>query len=131
MKKIFIFITNLSKSIIFALLLFLVSLLIISLKLSNENSRNPFCNNYYINEKVILEYDQIIKYEYKFDCSTMYFNLLVDERLSKEEIIGLLVQINSDLSNYECYKHFEITSNSLKKPIYASIDKIKKELSIL
>ena len=119
MKKIFIFITNLSKSIIFALLLFLVSLLIISLKLSNENSRNPFCNNYYINEKVILEYDQIIKYEYKFDCSTMYFTIHLIDGINKKEAIALLTSIAVDLKDYDFFTHFELHSSGFEKVMFA------------
>ena len=120
---------SIAKSVTFIAMLALLSTGIISLKLSKEDASNPFCENKYSNEKIELNYKEIIKYEYKFDCSTMYFDLFVDEKLSKDEILSLLLSIGKQLKDYECFTHFEIFSDSLAKPIYASINLKKQEVS--
>ena len=53
-------------------------------------------------------------------------NLFIDDSLSKNEILSLLASIGKQLKDYECFTHFEIFSDSLGKPMYASIN-LKKQ----
>ena len=120
---------TIAKSVTFITMLALLATGIVSLKFSKEDTSNPFCNSKYIDDEVILNYKEIIKYNYKYDCSTMYFDLFVDEKLSKDEILSLLLSIGKQLKDYECFTHFEIFSDSLAKPMYASINLKKQEVS--
>lgn len=120
---------TIGKSLTYMSLLILLSTGIISLKVSKEDNSNPFCSNKYLNEDIKLEYKEIKRYEYRYDCSTMYFDLFVDESLNIKEILSLLVSIGKQLKDYECFTHFEIFSDSLDKPIYATINLKTQEIS--
>lgn len=125
------FINKLIKSFSLVLTLFIVSFLIITFKISKENIKNPFCKNLLDNEVIILNHEEIKKYEYKYDCSTLYFIIEVDESLNKEMISSLLLSIGKELKEYDCFTHFEIHSASLSKTIYAVINLKTNELSIV
>ena len=120
---------SIAKSVTFIAMLALLSTGIVSLKVSKEDNSNPFCSNKYLNEDIKLDYKEIKKYEYKFNCSTMYFDLFVDDSLSKNEILSLLASIGKQLKDYECFTHFEIFSDSLDKPMYATINLKTLEVS--
>lgn len=107
------------------------SVLIISFKISKERINNPFCQNKYENVNIVLDYEEIKKYEFNYDCSTMYFVIYVDESLTIDEIKSLLLTIGLDLSEYDTFTHFEIHSDSLRKTIYAVINLKTNELSIV
>ena len=47
----------------------------------------------------------------------------------KNEILSLLASIGKQLKDYECFTHFEIFSDSLDKPIYATINLKSQEVS--
>ena len=127
--KIFKTTLKVAKSITFVTMLALLSTGIIALKISKEDASNPFCANKYNNEKIELNYKEIVSYKYKYDCSTMYFNLFVDDSLNKQEILTLLISIGKQLKDYDCFTHFEIFSDSLDKPIYATINLKSQEVS--
>lgn len=130
-KKVLKLFSNIGKIITLLFCLFFISILIISYQLSKEKTINPFCKNNYDNKEIVLNYNQIKEYDYRFDCSTMYFYIKVDESLNKEEIKSLLLSIGNDLKEYDFYTHFEITSDSLNTTIYASLDLKNQKLSIL
>lgn len=122
---------KIGKSLTLVITLFFISTLIISLKLSKEETVNPFCRNNYDNKEIVLNYNQIDTYTYRFDCSTMYFYIKVDENLNKEEIKSLLLSIGYDLKEYDFYTHFEVISDSLPVPLYASIDLKTQKLNMI
>lgn len=124
-------ITSFLKGFMFLLSLVIISIIIVSFSLSKERSINPYCKNNYENEVIELNYKEIKEYEINFNCSTMYFKLLIDENLKKQDIISLLISIGNDLKDYDCFTHFEIYSSSLTKPIYAVIDLDTNEVSII
>lgn len=131
MNKFFLLINKMFKSVVFIISLISISILIISIKISNEKPDNPYCDNLYNNEKINLLYDEIISYEYRYDCSTMFFEIVVDDKLERKDIVSLLMTITLDLSEYDCFIHYQVTNNMLDKPIYASVDKDKKQLFLL
>ena len=97
-------------------------MIIISYKISSEETINPYCLNLYQDEDISLEYEEIIEYTYKFDCSTLYFDIKVIDNINKNEIISLLLMIANDINKYECFTHFTVINNTLINPLYASID---------
>ena len=97
-------------------------MIIVSYKISSEETINPYCLNLYQDEVISLEYEEIIEYTYKFDCSTLYFDIKVIDNINKNEIISLLLMIANDINKYECFTHFTVINNSLNNPLYASID---------
>lgn len=113
--------------------MFLIATVCISIKLSNEEAENPFCLNKYSDTEVIdLKYEEIEKYDYHFKCSTLYFEMVVNEKLTKKEIISLLVSIGLDLNKYkDCFTHFQIDSESLDKTMYATINLKTNEVSYI
>ena len=121
-KKVLHFIAMIAKGLSFIILLFAISFLCLSIKLGNENVENPFCLSSLKDEKITLNYEEIIDYQYYFSCSTLYFIIDVEKDLSKEDIISLLILIGQDLKDYECFTHFEVKSESLAKTFYATID---------
>ena len=122
---------NIISAFLTIFIIFIISVLIISFKISKERVSNPYCQNKYTNENVVLEYKEIIKYELSYDCSTMYFIIYVNDNLSIDEIKSLLLSIGQELCDYDCFTHFEIHSDSLRKTIYATIDLKTNELSIV
>ncbi len=129
MKTIFKFFSTIGKCLVVLLLLDILAVSIVSIKMSYENVSNPFCFNKYENEKIQFNYNEIKKYEYHFQCSTLYVTMEVDEQLSKEEIVSLLLSISQDLKEYDCFTHFEIKSASLVKSMYATINLKTNEIS--
>lgn len=61
-----------------------------------------------INEKAIdyLNQEEIIAYDYELNCNTLYLDLSVNDKLSEEQIVAVLVRI----SNY--YKEIQFTTNT-------------------
>ncbi len=109
--------------------LFTLATLCVSYKLSKENVTNPFCFNKYDNEVIQLNYPEIKKYDYYFECSTLYIQLEVDAALSKEQILSLLLSIGNDLKEYKCFTHFCIDSEQFNKTMYATINLKTNEMS--
>ena len=97
-------------------------MIIISYKISAEETINPYCLNLYQDEVITLEYEEIIEYTYKFDCSTLYFEIKVIDNINEKEIISLLLMIANDIDKYECFNHFSVINNTINNPLYASID---------
>ena len=115
-------ISTLGKCACFVLLLFLLSSIIISIKISKESVVNPFCANDYNGEKISLEYKEIKEYKYEYDCSTMYFTIHLIDGINKKEAIALLTSIAVDLKDYEFFTHFELHSSGFEKVMFAVID---------
>lgn len=126
--KLLKFLSKISQVICFTLLLLFISLVLVSYRISKEKVVNPFCNNKYENININLEYKEINEYSYKFSCSTLYVYMNVNQSLTKEEILSLLLSISIDLS-LDCYIHYEVNSDSLDKNLYASYNNNYKELS--
>ena len=120
-KKVLHFIAMIAKGLSFIILLFAISFLCLSIKLGNENVENPFCLSSLKDEKITLNYEEIIDYQYYFSCSTLYFIIDVEKDLSKADIISLLILIGQDLTDYECFTHFDVNSARLTKTSYATI----------
>ncbi len=128
-KKVLRFIGNIGKCLTMIIFLFGVAILCVSIKLSKENVANPFCLNQYENENLQFNYQEIKNYDYYFQCSTLYIELEVDESLTKEQILSLIVSIGNDLKEYNCFTHFQVDSNSLNKSLYATINLKTNEMS--
>ena len=121
-SKILSFLGVLGKICCYIISLILIAMIIVSYKISLEETNNPYCLNVYQDEVISLEYEEIIEYTYKFECSTLYFDIKVIDNIDKNEIISLLIMIANDISEYECFTHFTIINNTLNNPLYASID---------
>ena len=126
--KILNILAKISKCICVTLVLIAFSTILVSYRISKESNINPFCNNKYENETINLNYIEIIDYSYKFSCSTLYINLIVDDSMNKQEILSLLLSISIELS-YDCYIHYQVDSNTLEKTLYASYNSKYKQLS--
>ena len=129
--KILRFFSNISKAICLVLILLLISMILVSFKLVNEKTINPYCENKYENEIITLEYKEIKQYKYKFECNTLNFNIEVVDYINKQEVLSLLLSIGKQIQYLDCYTHFEVTSDSFEKAIYASIDLSDLSLSYI
>lgn len=103
------------------IILFLISIIMVSFSISKEKNTNPFCKNININN-VEFEYEQIIKYDYEYDCSTIYFYLVVNDNVSKDNCVSLAVDICKQIQDLDCFTHFEINGALIKKTLYLSVD---------
>ena len=119
-----------NKGLSLVALMFLIAIICVSVKISNENVDNPFCFNKYDKDaKIELEYDEIEDYTYYFKCSTLYIEMVVTEDLTKLQITSLLLSIGNDLNKYDCFTHLQIDSDSLEKTLYATINLKTNEVS--
>lgn len=129
-KKILKIFGNIGKGFCFILLLIMISIGIISFKMTKENKSNPFCKNKYENINLNFDYKEILNCEYYYECSTLYVILKVDKTLSKEDTISLLLSIADDLNELDCFTHFEVQSETLPY-LYATINLKTKEISYI
>ena len=120
--KIIKIISKISKCVCVFLLIILFSIVLVSYKISKEKVNNPYCICNYEEETIILDYNEIINYQYMFECSTLYFTMEVIPSLNKHEILSLLLTIANEIKHYECFTHFEVNSQTLEKTLYVSID---------
>ena len=120
--KIFKIIANISKCICLIILMFFISTLLVSFKLTKQDNINPFCKQIILKENIDISYDEIEKFDYKIDCSTIYFFIIVNENTSKENCISLAIEICKQIQYLKCFTHFEITGKLIEKVLYLSID---------
>ncbi len=129
-KKLLYFIGNIGKILSLVCLFIIVATLIVSFKLSKENVDNPFClNNYDESQPINLEYQEILNYDYHYQCSTLYFEIIVIDNLNKNQTISLLISIGQQLKDYNCFTHFQVEGVGLEKVLYATIDLQTQELN--
>lgn len=119
-RKIIHFLGNIGKMLSLIILFFLIATILVSFKLANENVSNPFCLNKYEDVNVTLEYQEIVEYDYYFECSTLYFDLTLKDDLKQNQIISLLVSIGQQIQDLDCFTHFQILVN--QKIMYATVD---------
>lgn len=68
-----------------------------------------------------LNQEEIIAYDYELNCNTLYLDLSVDDKLSKEQIIALLVRISNYYNSIDYNINTQVTIKNTNYLILASI----------
>jgi len=68
-----------------------------------------------------LNQDEIISYDYEFNCNTLYLDLYVEDSLNKDQIIALLVRISSHYDSIEINFDTQVTIKNASYLILASL----------
>lgn len=128
MKKATTIFFIIAKSVTLILLLFLISLIIISYSLKNETRINPYCINKYQNEVIKIDNKNIKDYSYKYDCNTLYLEIaLINDENTK--LTKTLDTVKQQTNKYDCFIHITIICND--NTYYATISKQNKEIHFL
>lgn len=80
------------------------------------------CNSY-IDQKAIdyLNQEEIIAYDYEFNCNTLYLDLNVKDDLNKDQIIAVLVRISNHYNSLEIDFDTQVTIKNASYLILASL----------
>ena len=119
MRKIINFFFVISKSVVLVFLMFALSVVLLSFSLRGEKNINPYCK-LDKNIDVNIEIEGIKNIEYVIDCSTIYFSIILEDFIDKNEAISILYDIGNKVKKYECFIHFEVSGRNFNKPIYAT-----------
>ncbi len=68
-----------------------------------------------------LNQDEIIAYDYELQCNTLYLDLVVDDEITKDESISLLVRIANYYNSIEYNTKAQVTLKNSSYLILASL----------
>lgn len=99
--------------------MFSLSVVLLSFSLRGEENINPYCK-LDKNIDVNIEIEGIKNIEYVIDCSTIYFSIILEDFIDKNEAISILYDIGNKVKKYECFIHFEVSGMQFEKTMYAT-----------
>ncbi len=105
-------------------LMLVLSFFVISVKLVNEKSPNPYCIVANQNITLELHYDAIDYYTYEIECNTLMAEIYLLDHIDKKQAVALLVQIKQQLEDHQMkiMTHFTLNGENLKNVMYANLN---------
>ena len=101
-----------------------IAFFLLSVRLVSEESKNPYCRVANQNIELVLEYDSIDYYTYRINCNTLECEIFLNDNITKEKCISLLIEIKTqlELQSLDIATHFIIFGSLLEDVMYANLN---------